>query len=61
MVDGRVVRRPRGGHRFYTQHLGLVNETWLNWRPGEALRWKAKIAGWEGQGEVCGKLAPSRL
>jgi hypothetical protein len=31
MVDGWVVERPRGGHRFFkTQHFGLVVKTWLN-------------------------------
>jgi hypothetical protein len=31
MVDGRVVERPRGGHRFFkTQHFGLIAGTWLN-------------------------------
>jgi hypothetical protein len=35
--------------------------SWLNWRPGGALRWKVEIAGWEGRGVVCGKRAPPRL
>jgi hypothetical protein len=31
MVDGRVVKRPRDGHRFFkTQHFGLIAGTWLN-------------------------------
>jgi hypothetical protein len=31
MVDGRVVERPRGSHRFFkTQHFGLIAGTWLN-------------------------------
>jgi hypothetical protein len=31
MIDGRVVKRPRGGQRFLkTQHFGLIDETWLN-------------------------------
>jgi hypothetical protein len=31
MVDGQVVKRPRGRHRFFkTQHFGLVVKTWLN-------------------------------
>jgi hypothetical protein len=30
-------------------------------RPGGALRWKVEIIGWEGQGVICGKLAPLRL
>jgi hypothetical protein len=51
MIDGRVVERPCGGHRFFqTQHFGLVVKTWLNWRPGGALRWKGEIAGWKGRG-----------
>jgi hypothetical protein len=37
MVDGRVVERPRGGHRFFkTQNFGLVDKIWT--------------AGWEGRG-----------
>jgi hypothetical protein len=35
--------------------------SWLNWRPGRALRWKVKTIGWEGRGVVCGKLTPLRL
>jgi hypothetical protein len=39
MVDGRVVGRPRDGHRFFElKHFGLVDRTQLNWRPGGALR-----------------------
>jgi hypothetical protein len=44
-----------------TQHFGLVDRTWLNWRPGGALRLKVETTGWEGQGVLCGKPAPSRL
>jgi hypothetical protein len=44
-----------------TQYFGIVDGTWLNWRPGGALRWKAKTAGWEGRGVVHAKPAPSRL
>jgi hypothetical protein len=62
MVDGRVVERPRGGHRFFkTQHFGLIARTWLNWRPDGALRWKVETAGWEGRGVVCGKPTPPGL
>jgi hypothetical protein len=46
---------------FYTQHFGLVDRTWLNWRAGGALRWKVETTGWEGQGVVCGKPTPLRL
>jgi hypothetical protein len=42
-------------------NFGLVGRTWLNWRPGEALRWKVETTSWEGRGVVCGKSAPSRL
>jgi hypothetical protein len=42
-------------------NFGLVGRTWLNWRPGEALRWKVETAGWEGQRVVCKKLEPPRL
>jgi hypothetical protein len=33
---------------FNTQHLGLVDKVWLNWRPSGALRWKGETTGWEG-------------
>jgi hypothetical protein len=46
---------------FNTQHLGLVDKVWLNWRPDRALRWKGETAGWEGQGVVYGKSALLRL
>jgi hypothetical protein len=46
---------------LYTQNLGSVDETWLNWRPGGALRSKAETAGWEGWGVVCVKPTPPRL
>jgi hypothetical protein len=39
----------------------LVDETWLNWRPGGALRWKVETTCWEGRGVVWGKPAPLRL
>jgi hypothetical protein len=42
-------------------NFGLIDRTWLNWRPGEALRWKVETAGWEGRGVVCEKPAPPRL
>jgi hypothetical protein len=29
-------------------NFGLVGRTWLNWRPGGALRWKVETVGWEG-------------
>jgi hypothetical protein len=61
MVDGRVVGRPRDGHRFLKTQLWLVGALWLNWRLGGALRWKGKTAGWESRGVVCEKPAPSRL
>jgi hypothetical protein len=62
MVDGRVVERPRGGHRFSKiQNCGLSSRAWLNWRPGGATREKGrwligKIEEW-----VCDELAPLRL
>jgi hypothetical protein len=37
------------------------SSSWLNWRPGGALRWKVETAGWEGRGVVCGKPTPPRL
>jgi hypothetical protein len=42
-------------------NFGLVGRTWLNWRLGGALRWKAEIIGWEGRGVLCGKPSPPRL
>jgi hypothetical protein len=62
MVDGRVVERPCGGHRFFkTQNFGLVVKTWLNWRPGGATRGKGRqLVGKVGEW-VCGKPAPPRL
>jgi hypothetical protein len=42
-------------------NFGSVDGSWLNWRPGRALRWKGKTTDWEGQGVVCDKLAPPRL
>jgi hypothetical protein len=41
--------------------LWLIAETWLNWRPDEAIREKrrqlvGKVGEW-----ICGKSAPSRL
>jgi hypothetical protein len=36
-VNGRVVERQHGGHRFFkSQNFGLDGSTWLNWRPGGA-------------------------
>jgi hypothetical protein len=32
-----------------TQHFGLVDRTCLNWRSGDALRWKVEATGWEGR------------
>jgi hypothetical protein len=62
MVDGRVVKRPRGGHRFFkTQNFGLVIKTWLNWRPSGVIRGKwRQLVGKVGEC-VCGKMAPQRL
>jgi hypothetical protein len=42
-------------------NFGTFGRSCLNWRPSEALRWKVKTAGWEGQREVCGKPTPPRL
>jgi hypothetical protein len=42
-------------------NFGLMDDLWLNWRPGMALRWNIKTVGWEGRGVVCGKPALSRL
>jgi hypothetical protein len=46
---------------FLDLNFGLNGRIWLNWRPGEALRWKVETTAWESQGEVCGKPAPPRL
>jgi hypothetical protein len=60
-VDGRVVERPRGGHRTFKLKLWLIAGTWLKWRPGVAFRGKrrqlvGKVGEW-----VCGKSTPLRL
>jgi hypothetical protein len=41
--------------------FGLMDGSWLNWRPGETLRWKGEITGWEGREVVCRKPAPPKL
>jgi hypothetical protein len=46
---------------FNTQHRGLSNEDWLNWRSVGATRGKerqlvGKVDEW-----ICGEPAPSRL
>jgi hypothetical protein len=46
---------------FNTQHFGLVDKVWLNWRPGRAFRWKVETTSWKGRRVVCGKLTPPRL
>jgi hypothetical protein len=46
---------------FNTQHFGLIDGIWLNWRPGESLRWKVETTGWEGWGVICGKPTHPRL
>jgi hypothetical protein len=62
MVDGRVVERPRGSHRFFKiQNFGLIAGAWLKWRPGGAIRGKwgqlvGKVGEW-----VCGKPASLKL
>jgi hypothetical protein len=61
MVEGRVVERSHGGHRFLKLNFGLSDRFWLTWRPGGALRWKVETVGWEGRGVICGKPAPLRL
>jgi hypothetical protein len=42
-------------------NFSLDGRTWLNWRPGDALRWNGETVGWEGRGVVSGKSTPSRL
>jgi hypothetical protein len=62
MVDGRVVKIPRGGHRcFKNSTFGINAGTWLNWRPSGATRGNErqlveKVGEW-----VCDKPTPSRL
>jgi hypothetical protein len=46
---------------FLNLNFGLVGRTWLNWRPGGALRWKVETIGWKGRGVACEKSAPPRL
>jgi hypothetical protein len=61
MIDGRVVERPSGGHRFLKLKLGLINGLWLNWKPGGTLSWKVKTIDWKGQRVVSRKSASLRL
>jgi hypothetical protein len=61
MLDSRVVGRSCGGHRFFKLSFVLVGRTWLNWKPGEALRWKVETVGWEGRGVVYEKSARPRF
>jgi hypothetical protein len=43
MVDGRVVERPRGGHRFCKNLTPWsLAKIWLQWRPGGATRGKGR-------------------
>jgi hypothetical protein len=60
-VDGRVVGRPRGGHRFLKVNFGLSGRFWLNWRSDGVLRWKVETIGWEGREVVCRKSTPPML
>jgi hypothetical protein len=46
---------------FLNSNFGIFGSSWLNWRPGGALRWKVETTGREGRRVVCGKLAPLRL
>jgi hypothetical protein len=46
---------------YLNLNFGLIDDLWLNWRPGEALSWKVEIGGWEGRGVMCGKPTPLRL
>jgi hypothetical protein len=46
LINGRVVERPRGGHKFFkTQNFDLVVKTWL----------KVEI----GRGQLGGSVEPS--
>jgi hypothetical protein len=42
-------------------NFGLVGGSWLNWRPGGALRWKVETTNWEGWGVWCDMSEPPRL
>jgi hypothetical protein len=46
---------------FNTLHFGLIDGTWLNWRPAGALRLKVETAGWKSWGVVCGKIGTSKV
>jgi hypothetical protein len=61
MVDGRVVERPCGGHRFLKLEPWNLWQVLDNLRLGGTLKWEVETAGWEGQGVVCRKMAPLRL
>jgi hypothetical protein len=57
-----VVERPRGGHRVLKLNTFVWwLKSWLNSRPGGALRWKRKIAGWEGQGVDMWQASTSKV
>jgi hypothetical protein len=62
MVVGRVVKRPRGGHRFFKiQHFGLVVKTWLKIEIGRGHYGEGETAGWEGQGVDMWHAGTSKL
>jgi hypothetical protein len=35
---------------FLNPNFRIFGSSWLNWRPGDALRWKVETTGWEGWG-----------
>jgi hypothetical protein len=60
-VDGQVVGRSRGGHRFLKPKLWLSWWNIINWRPGGTLKWKAEDH-WLGREEsVIWKVGPSKI
>jgi hypothetical protein len=61
MVDGRVVKRPHDGHRFFQPELWNCWWNLVNWRSNEPLVGKWRTVNWEGRGVWCGKSAPPRL
>jgi hypothetical protein len=46
---------------FNTQHRGLSNGDWLNWRPVGATRGKGRQLVGNVDEWICGEPAPSRL
>jgi hypothetical protein len=60
-VDGRVVGRPCGSHRFFNFELWLSWWNLVNWRPDGALRWKVEDHRLGRAGSVMWKAGTSKV